>query len=145
MLTVSLAKTMDYTCRIWSKKTPVTDDAEWLALGTYKYELTTATKSRLIALPSTLRTSMAYYNNPSYASFATDQEALAWAYASSQAASHPQYGYSTNPANGAHYSSQSGGSHSAPIQIVIEPAEANNDSGEGSGQDDLEGGRKRYE
>lgn len=91
---------------------------------------------------------MAYYNNGNntYSSFATDQEALAWAYASSQAASQSQSysSYSTNSTTGATYSSQGNGGHSAPIQIVLEPAEASNDSGEYSGQDDSDGGRKRY-
>jgi hypothetical protein len=84
---------------------------------------------------------MAYYSNNAYTSFATDQEALAWAYASNQSTSH-SHSFSTNPTT--NYSSQTGGSYAGPIQIVLEPAEASNESGEGSGQDDSsESGRKR--
>lgn len=93
----------------------------------YKYRLQ-------LGLQTSTHTTPMAYNNTSNTniSFATDEEALAWAYASSQSQS------STST------STPQGGSHHAPVQIVLEPAESQNESGEGSGQDDLDNGRKRY-
>lgn len=90
--------------------------------------------------PLARSTSMSYYNHSTtYTSFATDAEALAWAYASSQNQS-----YAPSSSVNTSSTQQAGSSNQTHIQIVLEPAESCNDSGEGSGQDDSDGGRKRY-